>query len=566
MPDEVAEGHAGRMARLNGLPSARALAGVVRRGTDLQEEEIAKTLLRLLAAADDSTADEYCQRHSLYPYRRMVTSMDQKGFLESQRKQFLRPHLLAHNKPRFCQVCASSDFAAHGFSWYRRRHDIPGIDYCVVHGGTLFEVDGEQPFSRLPHETLGSEASALVRAKHENISTAPVFIRNYARAYLALGNVGSRLDKDGVAMVLLQRSMKLMGGATTQKLSRIVTRQMTVCQAPAVWLQQFSFQQDLAAGLAALNNRRLEVANEHVALAIAALFKEPETAIRDFQRIQVSPEFAMIRGVHGRQLRRLIRDPSWPSYWRNASWLGYQVSAVSSRNAAGVEWDMIPKLADLEQAGTWRALKSFCDGSSLRQACSMHGTDTAEIERFLRTEARMFCALVEKLRELSRHDHSQDSDSTRSFYRRVDSGELALPGARQLEGATESLAFALARADLWIDGTQAGQRLVPGTDKPKDEVRLARRQGRIVGLFDGVQFLYPTFQFTQSGEPLPGVVELMRLLPVKRDGSIAPHAARWLFTPNPALKMQSPSEAFERAPERVVAAASARGHRRPVPD
>ena len=560
MPDEIAQGHAGRLARLNGLVSARAMAGAVRNFADLRDEDTAhQILLKLLAYADDAAGDDYCRHHSIFPHRRIVSTLDPNEFLESQRKLFFRSQLLAHDKPRFCKPCALSDFGKHGFSWYRRRHDIPGIDSCVIHGGVLHQVEAEEPYLLLPHEVLARQSSSLVRDPKERASTAPGFVRNYVRAYLSLGSAESPIEKDSVAMVLLQRSMKLMGGASTQKLSRTVLRQMTVCKAPEDWLQRFSSRQELASGLATINQTRGSPSNEHVALAVAAMFKDPEAAVREFQRVQISPEFSMMKDVYGRQLRKLIRDPSWPSYWRNAAWLGFQISAVQSRNAAGMEWEVIPKLGSLDRSSAWRTLKSFCGGSSLRDACSMHSTEPAEIERFLRGETQLFCALVEKLRELSQHDQSKTFFPLPGAFRRVPVGAGdVLPGPGQFDGENEKLGAALEQQELWLDCRQAGVRLVPGCKRPIEVARVARCQGRILAVFDGMKFRYPVFQFSGDATLSPAIVELMRLMPVKRDGSIAPHVARWIFTPNRALSMRSPAEVFPSRPDRVLKAATVR--------
>ena len=536
------------------------MAGAVRSVAHLRDDEAAhQVLLKLLAHADGATSDDYCRQHSIYPHRRIVTTLDPSEFLESQRKLFFRTQLLAHDKPRFCKPCALSDFGKHGFSWYRRRHDIPGIDSCVNHGGILRQVEAEEPYLLLPHEVLAGQSSTLVRDPKESVSTAPGFVRNYVRAYLALGSAERPIDKDSVAMVFLQRSMKLMGGASTQKLSRTVLRQMTVCKAPEVWLQRFSSSQELASGLATINQTHGTPSNEHVALAVAAMFKDPEAAVREFQRVQISPEFSMMKDFYGRQLRRLIRDPSWPSYWRNAAWLGFQISAVPSRNASGVEWEVIPKLGSLDRSSAWRTLKSFCGGSSLRDACSMHSTEPEEIERFLRGETQLFCALVEKLRELSQHDQSKTFFPLPGAFRRVPAGAGdVLPGAGQFDGDNERLGAALEQKELWLDCRQAGERLVPGCMRPIEEARIARGQGRILAIFDGMKFRYPAFQFCGNKSISPAVVELMRLMPVKGDGSVAPHVARWIFTPNHSLNMRSPAEVFPSKPDRVLRAATVR--------
>ena len=400
MPDEPAQAHAARMARLNECPSGSAMAEVIRRSANWPSQETAEILLRVLARASESSVDTYCQKHSMYPFRRIVTLSNEEKYFEAQRKNFLHPRYQAHEKPRICARCVSADISWRGFSWYRRRHDIPGIDCCIVHGCPLREVEGDNPYARLPHEVLANGESKLVQTREQNFSNAPHFVRKYAQAFMALGNAGKPISKNSVAVVLAQRSAQVVGGASTHRMTRMVSRQTLDSKAPIDWLRRLADERELSSGMAAIQTKH-EVGNEYVALAIAALFGSVDDAICEFQRTQTSPALLAFQDKRLRNMKRYIHDPAWLSYCRNASWLGDLVSESSSRGVEGVEWEVMSKLPELETSSAWRALETFCSGKSLRDACAMRIADVAVIEKFLRVEVREFCRFVRKLQTLS---------------------------------------------------------------------------------------------------------------------------------------------------------------------
>jgi hypothetical protein len=528
MPDELAQAHAARLARLNGLTSIMAMVAEVRRDAIPDSQETVEVLLRLLARAEGCSPDVYCQRHSLYPYRRIVSALGEAQFLEAQRGSFIHPRYRSHDTMRFCAKCAAADLAQHGFSWYRRRHDIPGIDRCIVHGTALWEARYEQIDSRFPHEYLARKEA--VEVDGGKVPGASALIRHYVEAFLALGSLGTPLAKSSVSVAIAQRSARLLGGASTTRLTRMALNKMVVAKVPANWLRRFANEDELATGLAAIQNRH-DVANEYVAIAIASLYPSPADAIRDFRRTQVAPEFSAVGSKRGSTVRRLVRDPTWPAYSRNAAWLGYLASAVSSRNAEGVEWDVLPKLAGLDQSSAWRAMKTFCEGGGLRDACAMHSADLAEVERFLRVEARVFVRFIDKLQAMNAAEFSA------ALPRGAEDGQQRTMQSTELDRL-------LGREELWLNSTEAGLRLNPGAVNPKGKVRQALQNGRVIGVWDGAHTRYPAFQFLEGGGLHPRLDVLMSVLPCDKSGKVSRLATRWALTPNEGLAGSTPADVF----------------------
>lgn len=84
----------------------------------------------------------------------------------------------------------------------------------------------------------------------------------------------------------------------------------------------------------------------------------------------------------------------------------------------------------------------------------------------------------------------------------------------------------------------------------------AREAGVLLGAWSAPRhaFVYPAFQFDQSGKPLPDVVELLALLP-KDDDRSGWRRTFWLYSPHAHLDKRSPAEVFASDPARVLAVA-----------
>ena len=90
---------------------------------------------------------------------------------------------------RYCPDCKKEDKAIHGFFWYRRIHQMPGIKVCHIHGTPLREI-----IERRGHEwdeTLAEHVPEILNIEIEKKYAA--FIQEYAN--LALQNGGYNLKQ-----------------------------------------------------------------------------------------------------------------------------------------------------------------------------------------------------------------------------------------------------------------------------------------------------------------------------------------------------------------------------------
>jgi hypothetical protein len=80
-----------------------------------------------------------------------------------------------------------------------------------------------------------------------------------------------------------------------------------------------------------------------------------------------------------------------------------------------------------------------------------------------------------------------------------------------------------------------------------------RRERRLLGIWNGHEFLHPTWQF-RHGRPDPRVAELLAVLPADNDRN-GWERALWLYTGNAALEDRVPEAVWPSDPDAVIAAA-----------
>ena len=101
-----------------------------------------------------------------------------------------------------------------------------------------------------------------------------------------------------------------------------------------------------------------------------------------------------------------------------------------------------------------------------------------------------------------------------------------------------------------IHVAQGGVRGAAGANNTASRLR---RNGQLLGVWDGREFQHPAFQLEKStGRVNPAVARLLALLPKDRSGW---RQAFWLYQPHARLNGRRPAEAFAKDPEAVIEAA-----------
>lgn len=157
LPDEFIAGHIGRLAQLNGSSSLEHF--ILRLTARGPEESISFSPLQIFQrAAKLSGLDEnaYLARHTLCPLEHLCAPTEDRAKSYTQESHLRqRTRLLRLHQPAgLCTTCVEEDIAVHGFSYWRRTHQIQGIDWCPAHRQPLQRVIKSAPFSVCPSNWL----------------------------------------------------------------------------------------------------------------------------------------------------------------------------------------------------------------------------------------------------------------------------------------------------------------------------------------------------------------------------------------------------------------------------
>ncbi|VVD79845.1 hypothetical protein PIN31115_01055 [Pandoraea iniqua] len=166
MDDEIGLGHAGRFSRFfGGFSSLNGFRRWLRRsGAGYTERHFGLQHIEFVAHQTSMTLNDYVEKHTLIPARRGLESevLDEHSENDAAdvRRSILKFRGLIDgpdmNIAKFCARCATGDVREHGFSWWRREHQLAGICACFDHGEPLFFVRGLESFFAPPHKVLSS--------------------------------------------------------------------------------------------------------------------------------------------------------------------------------------------------------------------------------------------------------------------------------------------------------------------------------------------------------------------------------------------------------------------------
>jgi hypothetical protein len=155
MPDELAEAHAGRIGAF--------LAGTI---SKVQRHSLIRKLAEAvvpsagalpsswqLAALSGMPRTDYVRHHTMLPVIAVVEGQGPTSpFGAEKPSRVIRSGATLHaRRVHLCRKCVQEDLSSRPYSWFRRNHNLPGIEMCPRHACPLESVHAPDPWCRLPH-------------------------------------------------------------------------------------------------------------------------------------------------------------------------------------------------------------------------------------------------------------------------------------------------------------------------------------------------------------------------------------------------------------------------------
>lgn len=397
MPDEPAIAHAGRVAFFNGLQDKRTFEHwLVRTAASAGVVEKAPRL-RQLAAISGMDPSDYARLHSLLGVMRVAVkaeSLVAHGAAEGDNFSRRLGMLTQKSHAHLCSKCVQEDLEHWKFSWYRRIHQVQGIDWCPSHQQPLLRVTAEDPWSKLPQHCL--ESGETAGGHRRDAFQESGFEARFIDIACELLERALPYQADALAKILKGRAREI-GMRTSEVGVKENLSDRVQAIAPHEWLSgTWPHLTNKVKGVfhEGLDNVLVGPAAHVKGLAyltaMAALWEMP----LDMRQMLMKVENLQQSGAPLASLKRRTTKPA--SYWQGEFWRVY-LKYQGRVRAMAPELEMdhtylreklnqlgLPSLHDVSTAARWRAFLRFQRGESILIACQEEGATVNEVEALVR--------------------------------------------------------------------------------------------------------------------------------------------------------------------------------------
>ncbi len=390
MPGEIAEGHLSRIRIVNGISSRKRVIDLLR----AQSSDPTAPILHLLAAFSGMDSTAYAILHSMMPALRVASREEApalhgspEGAAFSRRLGMLAPR----PGSRICARCNAQSLAEQGFSWFRREHQLLGVDLCPVHGCGLQVIDCGDAFSEPPEfrEVRGelklAQLDSVVKKGGDS------FVGRFISLTCSYLNRDAPLPTRALHAELSSRA-RLAGLRTSDSGHRPLLSDAILERAPKGWLQAhfpLLISKQPSKKYYPIDNLLMPSSpagsGDAYALAIAALsVNEADSRAC----LDAASQRAEIPKPKHRRLG--------PEFWQGKAYLLYEECSGNVTQMArlmGVDRKYLgaklmelglPSLGKIENSSLLLALRDFINGAGVTESCSSRQLDPKLLESLLR--------------------------------------------------------------------------------------------------------------------------------------------------------------------------------------
>ena len=294
LPEEFIAGFVGRLSWLNCKQSIFSFIQSCGKNRTFGPRSNVERELTTIGAAIGIEKSALIHHHSLIPLAQAITRSSVytphgENFLNfsSWKKVFK----LQKRSAAFCPACSEEDLNFHGFSYWRRHHQVLGILWCEKHQGTALRHVGhhrafeappdhwEPQFFDAPPPSLPSQPFPLY-CRYSNICSE--FLDRHAPHNLDL------------ARSVLRHRIRHGGPNWSSRLGQPIISDLALQQSKRGWIDTvFTDWQSKRPGaaFAPLDSVRYQAENGSIhayCLAIAVLFENPDSALAELFKPQPS--------------------------------------------------------------------------------------------------------------------------------------------------------------------------------------------------------------------------------------------------------------------------------------
>jgi len=403
MPDEPAIAHAGRVAFFKGVSDKRAMDCWLAKAAAKAGVDERAPRLRQLAAVSGMSSTDYARQHSLLGVMRVAAKpefMAAHGAEEGDGFSRRLGMLTQKSHAYLCQTCAKEDVEHWRFSWFRRIHQVQGVDWCPSHHLPLLKVTAKDPWSHLPQHWI--EDGEIEDSHRPDAFEEGGFEARYIEIACELLEKSGPCRADALATALKSRARELKIRTSVAGVKGNLSDRVQE-MAPDAWIGgawpqlQSKAKGRFLEGLDSLLARQTGQVKGLAYVTAMTVMWDSSLMVHNLLRHLDSLQSSSPRMP---QETRRINLPA--SYWQGEFWSVYlknqgRVGAIATelgldRSYVGEKLRQLglPSLYGVSTASRWRALLRFQQGESMLIACQRENAKLEEVEALV----RLSCARV----------------------------------------------------------------------------------------------------------------------------------------------------------------------------
>lgn len=239
MPDEFILGYVGRVGTANGYPRASDIRNALKKWHYVKTGQAQSvTLAEQLASAAGLQLQNFIRHHTLVPlYRSVVSDRNDHphgdprdpGILSAQGPLLMRKEVL------LCPQCITEDMDYLGFSFWRRSHQLPGIDWCLKHSAPLSAGPKAHAFYTQPH-SVERDFEPVASSRADEMEESSI-IQRYASLVQVVLDLPSPIAHKAISGRLSEK-LRSLGLEVNPGNGKAFLSDLGYKRAPQEWLEE----------------------------------------------------------------------------------------------------------------------------------------------------------------------------------------------------------------------------------------------------------------------------------------------------------------------------------------
>ena len=227
MPDELWAGYLGRFGIINGQPNKPHIERMLH--DYFQKTPTETSSISMLAQLNQFDIEFFVNSHTLIPISKYIeVKSPTNNKIDEYSLRVLGSKTLKHSAC-FCEDCVNEDVKYLGFSFWRRSHQVPGLDWCQKHQIPLCETSLKDNFFQQPAFYLTNKN--YIKADNSSLIGNP-YVLKYVQLIQNVFDLSKPLQHLNVA---LERKLKTLKSQIPKNLIETLHKpnQVILFHAPA---------------------------------------------------------------------------------------------------------------------------------------------------------------------------------------------------------------------------------------------------------------------------------------------------------------------------------------------